>query len=349
MQKSELLKNEFLENKCFIVAELSANHGGDIEIAKETIKAAKRTGADAIKLQTYLPSTMTLNSDKEDFIIRGGTIWDGRNLYELYQEAFLPWEWHKELFEFAKKENIICFSTPFDNTAVDLLESLNNPIYKIASFEIVDIPLIKYVASKGKPIIISTGIATYNYIALAIKTCREAGNNDITILKCTSSYPSPIKESNLKMIPKFAKEFSVKTGLSDHTIGNIAPILSIALGAKVIEKHFILNHDVGGPDASFSMDEKEFTALVKDIRNAEAALGNETFELTDKQISGRRYGRSIYVSKHIKAGEKLTEENIKIVRPNFGLAPKNYFQVLGKTVNKNLSYGDRLNLKDINH
>lgn len=344
MQKSELLKN----NKCFIVAELSANHGGSIEIAKETIKAAKRSGADAIKLQTYLPSTMTLNSDKEDFIIRGGTVWDGRNLYDLYREAFLPWEWHKELFEFARKENIICFSTPFDFTAVDLLESLNNPIYKIASFEIVDIPLVNYVASKGKPMIISTGIANYDDIALAIKTCREAGNNDITILKCTSSYPSPINESNLKMIPKFAKEFNVKTGLSDHTIGNMAPILSIALGAKVIEKHFILNHEIGGPDASFSMDEKEFTALVKDIRNAEVALGSETFGLTEKQISGRRYGRSIYVSKEMKAGDKITDENIKIVRPNFGLAPKHYFEVLGKTVNKNLSHGDRLNIEDIN-
>jgi pseudaminic acid synthase len=344
-----LLKNNIMESKCFIVAELSANHGGDIEIAKETIKAAKRTGADAIKLQTYLPSTMTLDSDKEDFIVKGGTVWDGRNLYELYEEASLPWEWHKELFEFAREENIICFSTPFDKTAVDLLESLNNPIYKIASFEIVDIPLIKYVASKGKPIIMSTGIANYDDISLAIKTCRDEGNNDITILKCTSSYPAPVQEANLKMIHKFAKEFNVKTGLSDHTIGNLVPILSIAMGAKVIEKHFILNHDVGGPDASFSMDEKEFTALVKDIRNAELAIGKETFNLTEKQILGRRYGRSIYVNKEIKVGEKITEDNIKIVRPSFGLAPKHYFEVMGKSVNKNLSHGDRLNLEDINN
>ena len=337
-----------MESKCFIVAELSANHGGDIEIAKETIKAAKRTGADAIKLQTYLPSTMTLDSDKDDFIVKGGTVWDGRNLYELYKEASLPWEWHKELFEFAKKENIICFSTPFDKTAVDLLESLTNPIYKIAAFQIVDIPLIKYVASKGKPIIMSTGIANYDDIALAIRTCRDEGNNDITILKCTSSYPAPVDQANLKMINKFAKEFNVKVGLSDHTIGNLVPILSIAMGAKVIEKHFILNHDVGGPDASFSMDEKEFTALVKDIRNAELSIGNDTFELTEKQISGRRYARSIYVNKEIKAGDIITEDNIKIVRPSFGLSPKYYFEIIGKSVNKNLSHGDRLNLEDIN-
>jgi pseudaminic acid synthase len=338
-----------LENKCFIIAELSANHGGDIEIAKETIRAAKRTGADAIKFQTYLPSTMTLNSNKEDFMVRGGTIWDGRNLYELYQEASLPWEWHKELFDLAKKEDIICFSTPFDKTAVDLLESLDNPIYKVASFEIHDIPLIKYIASKGKPIIMSTGIATYDDIALAVKTCKDEGNRDITILKCTSSYPAPIEEANLKMIKKFAKEFNVKVGLSDHTIGNLVPILSIAMGVKVIEKHFILNHDIGGPDASFSMDEKEFTALVKDIRDAELAIGIESFELTEKQISGRRYGRSIYVIKEIKLGDKITEDNIKIVRPSFGLAPKYYHEIIGKSVNKNLSHGDRLSLEDINN
>jgi pseudaminic acid synthase len=336
-----------MESKCFIIAELSANHGGDIEIAKETIRAAKRTGADAIKFQTYLPSTMTLDSDKEDFIVKGGTIWDGRNLYDLYKEASLPWEWHKELFDLAKKENIICFSTPFDKTAVDLLESLDNPIYKIASFEIADIPLIQYIASKGKPIIMSTGIATYDDILLAIKTCKDEGCKDITLLKCTSSYPAPVEEANLKMIRKFAKEFNVKVGLSDHTMGSLVPILAIAMGAKVIEKHFILNHDVGGPDASFSMDEKEFTVLVKDIRNAELAIGQETFELTEKQISGRRFGRSIYVSKEIKDGEKITEDNIQVVRPSLGLAPKYYFQVLGKSVNKDLTLGDRLTLDDI--
>ena len=338
-----------MKEKCFIIAELSANHGGDIEIAKETIKAAKRAGADAIKLQTYLPNTMTLNSDKDDFIVTGGTIWDGRNLYELYQEASTPWEWHQELFNIAKEENIICFSTPFDKTAVDLLESLNNPIYKIASFEIHDIPLIKYVASKGKPIIISTGIAEFNDIELAIKTCINEGNRDITILKCTSAYPAPINEANLIMMRKFANDFDVKVGLSDHTMGNLVSTLAVGMGAQVIEKHFILNKNIGGPDASFSMDEKEFSSLVKDIRNAELAIGKESYELSEKQISGRRYGRSIYVCKEIKIGEKITEENIKIVRPSFGLDPKFYFEILGKTVNKNLSHGDRLSFEHINN
>lgn len=338
-----------MKEKCFIIAELSANHGGDIEIAKETIKAAKRAGADAIKLQTYLPNTMTLNSDKDDFIVKGGTIWDGRNLYELYQEASTPWEWHQELFNTAKEENIICFSTPFDKTAVDLLESLNNPIYKIASFEIHDIPLIKYVASKGKPIIISTGIAEFNDIELAIKTCINEGNRDITILKCTSAYPAPINEANLIMMKKFANDFDVKVGLSDHTMGNLVSTLAIGMGAQVIEKHFILNKNIGGPDASFSMDEKEFSSLVNDIRNAELAIGKESYELSQKQISGRRYGRSIYVCKEIKIGEKITEKNIKIVRPSFGLDPKFYFEILGKTVNKNLSYGDRLSFEHINN
>lgn len=331
-----------MEERCFIIAELSANHGGDIEIAKETIRAAKRTGADAIKFQTYLPSTMTLDSDKEDFIVKGGTIWDGRNLYELYQEASLPWEWHKELFDFAKAENILCFSTPFDKTAVDFLEKLNCPIYKIASFEITDIPLIRYIASKGKPIIMSTGIATYDDIALAIKTCKNEGNNDITILKCTSSYPAPIDEANLKMIKRFSKDFGVKIGLSDHTIGNLAPVLSIAMGAKVIEKHFILDRSIGGPDASFSMNEEEFKSMVKDVRAAESAIGVESYDLTDKQVSGRRYSRSIYISKDVKKGEVISKENIKIVRPGLSIPPIFYDEIIGKKVTKNLSIGDRI-------
>jgi pseudaminic acid synthase len=333
-----------MKNKCFIIAELSANHGSDIEIAKETIRAAKRAGADAIKFQTYLPSTMTLNSNKEDFIIKGGTIWDGENLYELYKEASLPWEWHKELFEVAKEEGLVCFSTPFDFSAVDFLESLDCPIYKIASFEITDIPLIKYVASKGKPIIISTGIAEFDDIKLAIETCRNEGSNDITILKCTSSYPAPIEEANLKMIKKIANDFNVKVGLSDHTMGSLVPILSIAMGAKVIEKHFILNHNIGGPDATFSMDEIEFSKMVNDVRLAELAIGSDNYELTPKQISGKRYSRSIYVSKDIIKGEKLTKENIKIVRPGLSIKPKYYYDILGKTVKTDFSFGDRISL-----
>ena len=336
-----------MKNKCFIIAELSANHGGDIEIAKETIRAAKRTGADAIKMQTYLPSTMTLNSNKEDFIVKGGTIWDGRNLYDLYKEASLPWEWHKELFEIAKEEGLVCFSTPFDFSAVDFLETLNCPIYKIASFEITDIPLIRYIASKGKPIIMSTGIATYDDIVLAIKTCKNEANNDITILKCTSSYPAPIDEANLKMIKRFSKDFGVKVGLSDHTIGNLVPVLSIAMGAKVIEKHFILDRNIGGPDASFSMNEEEFKSMVKDVRAAESAIGVESYDLTDKQVSGRRYSRSIYISKDVKKGELISKENIKIVRPGLSLSPIFYDEIIGKNVTKDLSVGDRVTFDDL--
>jgi pseudaminic acid synthase len=333
-----------MTDKCFIIAELSANHGGKISVAIETVRAAKRAGADAIKFQTYLPSTMTLDSNKEDFIVAGGTIWDGINLYELYKEASLPWEWHKELFEVAKEEGLVCFSTPFDFTAVDFLETLECPIYKIASFEITDIPLIKYVASKGKPIIISTGIANYEDIKLAIQTCRKEGNNDITVLKCTSSYPAPIEEANLKMIKKFAKDFNVKVGLSDHTLGSLVPVLSVAMGAKVIEKHFILNHNIGGPDATFSMDEIEFSKMVKDVRMAELAIGKESYELTPKQLSGKRFSRSIYISKNVKKGEQLTKDNIQIVRPAFSIAPKYYYDILGKTVKNDFSFGDRISL-----
>ena len=334
--------------KVFIIAELSANHNGSIQTAIETIKAAKRAGADAVKMQTYKPETITLNCLSDDFKVQGGTIWDGKFLHELYQEASLPWEWHKELFDIAKQEGLVCFSTPFDFTAVDFLEELHCPIYKISSFEIADIPLIEYIAKKQKPIIMSTGIALFDDIKLAIETCRKAGNHNITILKCTSSYPAPIEEANLLMMRRFAKDFNVKIGLSDHTIGNLVPILAVANGASVIEKHFKLNDKVGGPDASFSLNEQEFKLLVDEVRKAEAVMGIESYELSPKQISGRRYGRSLYVSNDIKSGGVLTENNIKSVRPSFGLHPKCYHEVIGKTVNKDLKKGDRLNLDLIN-
>ncbi len=336
-----------MKKKCFIIAELSANHDGDIEIAKETIRAAKRAGADAIKIQTYTSDTLTLDCKNDDFKVQGGTLWDGKFLHELYKDASLPWEWHKELFDLANKEGLVCFSTPFDNSAVDLLEELNCPIYKIASFEIQDIPLIEYVAKKQKPIIISTGIASYEDIKLAIETCRKVGNNDITVLKCTSSYPAPINEANLIMMKRFSEDFGVKIGLSDHTIGNLLPILSIAMGATVIEKHFKLNDEVGGADASFSVNEQDFKILVDEIRLAELAMGIESYELTDKQISGRRYGRSLYVSEDIKLGETLNKNNIKSVRPSLGMHPKYYSEVLGKKVVKNLIKGTRLSFKDL--
>jgi pseudaminic acid synthase len=334
-------------NSVFIIAELSANHGGDIEIAKETIRAAKRTGADAIKLQTYTAATITLDSSKEDFLIKG-TIWEGRKLYELYLEAYTPWEWHEALFKTAKEEGLVCFSSPFDNTAVDLLESLGNPIYKIASFEITDVNLIAYAASKGKPMIISTGIASYEDIELAVKTCREAGNNDITILKCTSSYPAPIHEANLIMMQRFAKDFNVKVGLSDHTLGNTVPVVATALGATVIEKHFILDKSVGGPDASFSLDEKEFTDMVNAVRNAEKAMGKESYELTEKQIAGKAFARSLYVAEDIKKGELITDKNVRSVRPGFGLHPKFLTEILGKVAKQDLEKGERFKIEFIN-
>lgn len=336
-----------MKNRCMIIAEMSANHDCDIEIAKETVRAAKRAGADAIKLQTYTPDTMTLNCKSDDFKVQGGTIWDGRYLHELYQKASLPWEWHQELFDLAKSEGLICFSTPFDISAVDFLEELNCPIYKIASFEINDIPLIEYVAKKQKPIIMSTGIANYDDIKLAVETCRSVGNNQITILKCTSSYPAPVNEANLKMMKRFSEDFNVKVGLSDHTMGNVLPILSIAMGATVIEKHFKLNDNIGGADASFSINEKDFKLLVDQVRIAESAMGVETYELTNKQISGKRYGRSIYISEDIKKGDVLTSINLKCVRPSLSLHPKHFYNLLGKKVNKSLKKGSRISLTDI--
>lgn len=327
----------------FVIAELSANHNGSIETAIKTIRAAKRTGADAIKLQTYTADTMTLNSQKEDFVIKG-TIWEGRNLYELYQEAYTPWEWHGELFRVAKEEGLVCFSSPFDKTAVEFLETLNCPIYKIASFEITDIPLIEYVASKNKPIILSTGIAEYEDIKLAIDTCRAVGNNDITLLKCTSSYPAPIEEVNLVMMKRFAQDFGVKVGLSDHTLGITVPVVSVAMGATVIEKHFILDRAIGGPDASFSLNEREFTDMVTAVREAEKAIGIESYELTEKQKSGKAFARSLYVAEDIKAGEIITEKNVRSVRPGFGLHPKYWKEILGKQVISRLGKGDRLEI-----
>lgn len=327
----------------FIIAELSANHNGSIDLAIETIRAAKRAGADCIKFQTYTADTLTIDSEKDDFLIKG-TIWDGQNLYKLYQEAYTPWEWHKVLFKVAKEEGLVCFSSPFDKTAVDFLESLNVPAYKIASFEITDVPLIEYVASKGKPIILSTGIAELEDIELALDACRRMGNNEIALLKCTSSYPAPINEANMVMVKDLAEKFNVISGLSDHTLGSTVPIVATALGAKIIEKHFILDRSSGGPDASFSMNEKEFTEMVKAIREAESAIGEVDYRLTDKQKKGKDFSRSIYVVEDIQAGDLLTEKNIRSIRPGFGLHPKFYNEILGKKVNCNCKKGDRFKL-----
>ena len=324
----------------FIIAELSANHNGSLDNALATIKAAKRAGADCIKLQTYTADTITLDSDKDDFLIKG-TIWDGKKLHTLYQEAYTPWEWHEQIYRAAAEEGLICFSSPFDKTAVDLLESLNSPAYKIASFEITDIPLIEYVASKMKPIIISTGIAGLEDIELALDACQRMGNYDIALLKCTSSYPAPIDEANMCMVKDLAERFNVIPGLSDHTMGSTVPIVATVFGAKIIEKHFIIDRAIGGPDASFSMNEEEFTQMVKSVREAEKAIGIVDYKLTEKQAKGRDFSRSIYVSDDIKAGEVFTEENLRSVRPGFGMHPKFLKDYLGKISEKNYEKGER--------
>ena len=328
----------------FIIAELSANHGGKIEIAKETIKSAKEIGANAIKLQTYTADTITLNSEKEDFIIKGGTLWDDRKLYDLYQEAYLPWEWHKELFEYARSLDIDIFSTPFDKSAVDFLEQFEPTCYKIASFEITDYALVRHTASKGKPVIISTGIATKEEIEDVVNICREVGNEDIILLKCTSAYPAPLEDANLNTIPDLAKTFGVISGFSDHTLGTTAPIAAVTLGAKVIEKHFILDKSIGGADADFSLDKKEFKEMINTIRDTEKLLGIVNYDVKE---TNRQFSRSLYVSQDIKKGELFSEKNIKSVRPGFGLHPKHLKDILGKYASKNIEFGTPLAFKDI--
>ena len=333
-------------HRAFIIAELSANHNQNINIAIETIRAAKRAGADCIKLQTYTPDTITINSNKDDFIIKG-TIWSGKNFYELYQEAFTPWEWHEKLFDVAREEGLVCFSSPFDRSSVDFLENLDVPAYKVASFEITDIPLIEYIASKAKPVIISTGIASSEDIEMALEACKKMGNNQISLLKCTSSYPAPIDEANLLMIKHMREKYDVITGLSDHTIGSTVPIVASVLGAKIIEKHFILDHSLGGPDSSFSMNESEFKLMVKSIREAESSIGIINYNLTEKQKKGRDSSRSLYVIEDVKKGQIVSEKNVRSIRPGFGLHPKFLPQALGKKFIVDIEKGTRFNLDSI--
>lgn len=325
--------------RVFIIAELSANHGHDINIAKETIKAAKEAGADAIKTQTYTADTLTIDCDNDYFKLSSGTIWDGRTLYDLYSEAYTPWEWQKELMEYANELGLIFFSTPFDKTAVDFLEELNVPVYKVASFEIMDIPLIEYIASKGKPMIMSTGVASLSDIEEAVQACKRMGNDQIILLKCTSSYPAKIEDANLNTIPNMKETFGVEVGLSDHTLGITVPVVSIALGAKVIEKHFILDKSIGGPDASFSLEPSEFKQMVDAVRDAETALGKVDYSMTEKKQNSRLLGRSLFVVKDVKAGEVFTEENVKSIRPGNGLAPKYLKDILGKVAKQNIRRG----------
>lgn len=335
-------------NKTFIVAELSANHGHKLEVALESVRAAKEAGADAVKIQTYTADTITLNCDADDFKVKG-TLWDGRTLYDLYQEAYTPWEWHQAIFDEAKKCGLICFSTPFDKTAVDFLEDLGNPIMKIASFEITDIPLIEYAAKKGKPMVISTGIAMPEDIELAVKTCKDLGNDDITLLKCTSSYPAPIEDANLKTMVDMKQRYGVKVGLSDHTMGYDVAAAAVTLGATLVEKHFILDRSIGGPDAAFSMEKDEFAAMVKSIRNVEKALGDVVYPTDPTKIKGREFSRSLYIAEDVKAGDVVTEQNVRSVRPGYGLHPKYQPEVLGKKFVKDCQIGDRFSLQLIDN
>lgn len=332
-----------MSNRTFIIAEISANHNGSIEMAKKTMLAAKESGVDAVKIQTYTADTITLDCNKEDFQIHGG-LWDGYNLYSLYQEAYTPWEWHKELFEYAKEIDIILFSTPFDNTAVDLLEECGNPIYKIASFEITDVNLIRYAASKGKPMLISTGIATEDDIKDAIDACHSVGNYDLTFLKCTSAYPAPLSKANLLTIPDMKERFGVKVGVSDHSMTNTLPITAVALGATVVEKHIILDRNLGGPDSAFSMQPKEFASMVKAIREVEEVLGEVLYPTDPTKIIGREFSRSLYVVKDIMRGDIITEDNVRSVRPGYGLHPKYLKEILGKRAIQDLKKGTRFSL-----
>jgi len=324
-----------------IIAELSANHNGDLQNALNTIKAAKKIGANAIKLQTYTADTLTLDCNKDDFIIKGGTLWDGKTMYDLYKDAYTPWEWHEELFSYAREIGIDIFSSPFDKTAVDFLEQFNPSAYKIASFEITDYELIRYTASKGKPIIISTGIATIDEIQDAVDICREEGNNDIILLKCTSAYPAALEDANLLTMPNMAETFGVISGFSDHTLGITAPVVATTLGAKVIEKHFILDKSIGGADADFSLDKQAFAEMIQAVRDTEKLLGKVDYSMTEKKKKSRQFSRSLYVAKDIKKGEVFTEENIRSVRPGYGMHPKYLKDILGKKAERDYEFGER--------
>lgn len=321
---------------CYVVAEVSANHNGKLETAMQLIEAAKKAGADAVKLQTYRPDTITLDCDSEDFRIHGG-LWDGRTLYDLYREAYMPWEWHAQLFEKARELDITIFSSPFDNTAVDFLEDLNAPAYKIASFEAVDLPLIKYVASTGKPMIISTGMADAEEIQEAIDAAREGGCRELAILHCVSGYPAPASDYNLHTIPDLIQRFGLVTGLSDHTLDNTIAIVSIALGASIIEKHFTLDRKGGGPDDSFSLEPPDFAALCQNVHTAWKALGVVDYGRKSSELGNVKFRRSLYFVKDLKAGDVITADAVRSVRPGYGLSPKYLESILGRRLTSSVS------------
>jgi pseudaminic acid synthase len=325
-------------NSPYVIAELSANHNGNLDTALRIVEEAKKAGADAVKLQTYTPDTITLNCDAEEFYIRGG-LWDGRTLYDLYREAHMPWEWHKPLFERARQLGVTIFSSPFDNTAVDLLEDLNAPAYKIASFEAVDLPLIRYVAKTGKPMIISTGMADAEEIQEAVDAAREGGCEQLALLHCVSGYPAPAEDYNLQTIPDMIKRYGCVVGLSDHTIDNTTAIASVSLGACIIEKHFTLDRNGGGPDDSFSLEPPELTALCKGIRTAWSALGEINYGRKSSEAANVKFRRSLYFVRDLKAGEVISLNSVRSVRPGFGLPPKYMDVVVGKRVNADVRAG----------
>lgn len=331
----------------YIIAEMSANHGQSYDEAVKIIHAAKEAGADAIKLQTYTPDTITIDCDNEYFRIGKGTIWEGRNLYDLYKEAYTPWEWQPKLKKVANDLGMDLFSTPFDNTAVEFLEKMDVPAYKIASFELVDIPLIQRVAKTGKPIIMSTGMATLAEIDEAVQTAREAGCKELALLKCTSGYPADPAEMNLRTIPHMAEAFRLPVGLSDHTLGIAVPVAAVALGACIVEKHFTLSRAVPGPDSAFSLEPHEFKAMVDAIRVAEKALGTVNYAVTEKEAASRVFRRSLFVVKDMKAGDVFTEKNIRSIRPGYGLTTKYIDAILGKKAKRDIAEGTPLAWSDI--
>ena len=322
----------------FVIAELSANHNGNLQKALDTITKAKSCGADAVKLQTYTADTMTIDSDHKDFCIHGG-LWDGYKLYDLYQEAQTPFEWHKTIFAHARKIDITCFSTPFDETAVDLLEDLNVPAYKVASFEATDLPLIKYIASTKKPLIMSTGMANFEEIEEMVGEARSAGCKDLILLHCVSSYPAPIDQSNLLTIPDMRKKLGVQIGLSDHTVTNTASVVACALGATMIEKHFILDRKEKGPDSEFSIEPDDLTNLCKQTKEAWASLGIPGYDRKSSEEGNVKFRRSLYFVKNIGAGEIITKEHIRRIRPGYGILPKYEQEIIGRTVNRDVKFG----------
>jgi N-acetylneuraminate synthase len=325
----------------YIIAEMSANHNGSFERAEQLLVAAAATGVDAVKMQTYTPDTITLNSDAPEFCIDEG-LWKGRTLYDLYAEAFTPWDWHKPLFERARELDVTLFSSPFDTTAVDLLEDLNAPAYKIASFEAIDLPLIRYVASTGKPMIISTGMANVDEIGEAVETARNAGCNQLALLHCVSGYPAPASHYNLKTVAELSERFGVVSGLSDHTLDTATAVAAVALGASVIEKHFTLDRSANGPDDSFSLEPDQFKALCEDAKTAWAAVGEVNFDRTASELGNVRFRRSLYVTRDIKKGDVFDASNVRSVRPGYGLAPKNYDDVIGKRCSKDIAAASAL-------